>query len=57
MRPVQAHDFLSEKSMEPNTNWVVRLLTVLLCFFLGGLIAYRFFAFSPHGDLGPSLLS
>lgn len=42
--------------MEPNTNWFVRLLTVLLCFFLGGLIAYRFFVFSPRGDLGPGVL-
>lgn len=41
---------------ERKSNWFVRVLIVLLCFFLAGLIGYRFFVFPPYGDLSPGVL-
>lgn len=41
---------------ERKSNWFVRVLIVLLCLFLTGLIGYRFFVFTPLGDLSPGVL-
>ncbi len=43
-------------AMERKTNWFVRILIVLLCLFLSGLIVYRFLHFAPLGDLGVGVL-